>query len=41
MNCSGSSVETSRSIEVDVGEPLEQHRLPFHHGLGRKRAAVA
>ena len=26
---------------VDVGEPLEQHRLPFHHGLGRKRAAVA
>ena len=26
---------------VDVGEALEQHRLAFHHGLGRQRAAVA
>ena len=26
---------------IDVGEALEQHRLAFHHGLGRQRAAVA
>ena len=26
---------------VDVGEALEQHRLAFHHGLGRERAAIA
>ena len=26
---------------VDVGEALEQHRLAFHHGLGRQRATVA
>src|SRR6185503_6967649 len=26
---------------VDVGEPLEQYRLPFHHGLGRERATIA
>ena len=26
---------------IDVGEALEQHRLAFHHGLGRKRAAIA
>ena len=26
---------------VDVGEALEQHRLAFHHRLGRKRAAIA
>ena len=41
MISSGSSVETSRSIEVDVGEALEQHRLAFHHRLGRQRAAIA
>ena len=38
---SGSSDETSRSIEVDVGEALEQDRLAFHHRLGRQRAAIA
>ena len=26
---------------IDVGEALEQHRLAFHHRLGRERAAVA
>ena len=26
---------------IDVGEALEQHRLAFHHGLCRQRAAVA
>ena len=26
---------------VDVGEALEQHRLAFHHRLGRERAEVA
>ena len=26
---------------IDVGEALEQHRLAFHHGLGRQRAAIA
>ena len=26
---------------VDVGEPLEQHRLAFHHRLGGERAEVA
>ena len=26
---------------VDVGEALEQHRLAFHHGLGRQRAEIA
>src|SRR6516165_6811844 len=26
---------------IDVGEALEQHRLAFHHRLGRKRAAIA
>ena len=26
---------------VDVGEALEQHRLAFHHGLCRERAAIA
>ncbi len=26
---------------VDVGKPLEQHRLAFHHRLGRERAEVA
>ena len=41
MNSSGSSVETSRSIEFDVGKALEQHRLAFHHRLCRQRAAIA
>jgi hypothetical protein len=26
---------------VDVGEPLEQHRLAFHHRLRRQRAEIA
>ena len=26
---------------IDVGEALEQHRLAFHHRLGRQRAAIA
>ena len=26
---------------VDVGEALEQHRLAFHHRLGRQRAEIA
>ncbi len=26
---------------IDVGEPLEQHRLAFHHRLGRERAEIA
>ena len=26
---------------VDVGKALEQHRLAFHHRLGRQRAAIA
>src|SRR5262249_41889239 len=26
---------------IDVGEAFEQHRLAFHHRLGRKRAAIA
>ena len=41
MNSSGSSVLTSRSMRIDVGETLEQHRLAFHHRLGGERAAIA
>ena len=26
---------------INIGEALEQHRLAFHHGLGRKRAKIA
>ena len=26
---------------IDVGKALEQHRLAFHHRLGRERAAIA
>ena len=41
MISSGSSEETSRSIEVDVGKTLEEDGLAFHHRLRRERAEIA
>ena len=41
MNSSGILGRDFEIDEVDVGEALEQHRLAFHHRLGRERAEVA
>jgi hypothetical protein len=39
MKASGPRVELDVD-RIDVGEALEQHRLAFHHRLGRQRAEV-
>ena len=41
MNSSGSSVSDFQVDRIDVGKALEQHRLAFHHRLGRERPEVA